>query len=643
MCKLLLKNQIRDNINDYKDAKAGFLDVPKKQQYKSRQQAIAVAYSQINKSHPRCRQHINKRHVSSKSRKQHSRKSSKSRKSRSRKSRKALKALKSRKRSKPRKQRKSRKSRKALKSRKSRKRSKPRKQRKQRKSRKSRKPRKSLKALKSRKRSKPRKARKSRKSRKSRKRSKPRKQRKSRKASARKRSKPSKRVRKFRMHKTTRLDQILLEYNIIYDDEKLRCVINKLLDTSLQSAPPAHQGAGNRVLGISEDKMSNLEWWEVKNFGQFSFNFGKRGNIGEGKADVSQHFKETLYPIGSGLVSHERVRGSNVINQMARGAYFTFNHTKDSGGSEEHERLLAVINDECGDGTVITNRDMRIIARTVFGLPVFDNEAQTPWKLIDMVSLGLLDPLDGSPFIDQRTPVSYNLALKELLTKPKKIAAKIKSYKFPALANKITSVINDIKKQQGIVDGITDDITGEAAIYPAVSINTQYMMELFANIGAQAAEAAGLPVARTTQLYNERAAAAPSGGGGGGSPADQLSLYDIDISQDTVETMNSILSRYGRSINQSELKPISDDEGERAFSAEVYQMWKALIAGVVHGVVQEYVQQVTAQCQGVDKLTAQGKIDHIIAVASIVWDEGGKTWKHGTVSSPTQICALLKL
>jgi len=444
------------------------------------------------------------------------------------------------------------------------------------------------------------------------------------------------------MHKTTRLDQILLEYNIIYDDEKLRCVINKLLDTSLQSAPPLYQGAGNRVLGISEDKMSNLEWWEVKNFGQFSFNFGKRGNIGEGKADVSQHFKETLYPIGSGLVSHERVRGSNVINQMARGAYFTFNHTKDSGGSEEHERLLAVINDECGDGTVITNRDMRIIARTVFGLPVFDNEAQTPWKLIDMVSLGLLDPLDGSPFIDQRTPVSYNLALKELLTKPKKIAAKIKSYKFPALANKITSVINDIKKQQGIVDGITDDITGEAAIYPAVSINTQYMMELFANIGAQAAEAAGLPVARTTQLYNERAAAA-SHQAVDGSPADQLSLYDIDISQDTVETMNSILSRYGRSINQSELKPISDDEGERAFSAEVYQMWKALIAGVVHGVVQEYVQQVTAQCQGVAQLTAQGKIDHIIAVASIVWDEGGKTWKHGTVSSPTQICALLKL
>ena len=49
-CKELLKQKIKQNIEEYKDGK-----------YVSRQQAVAVSYSQMNKSYPYCRQHINRK------------------------------------------------------------------------------------------------------------------------------------------------------------------------------------------------------------------------------------------------------------------------------------------------------------------------------------------------------------------------------------------------------------------------------------------------------------------------------------------------------------------------------------------------------------------------------------------------------
>ena len=71
-CKSLLADMIKENLRDHHDYIDGFSDVPKKKQYKSRSQAIAVAYRQINKSNPRCKQHI-------KSSKRRSRRSSKRR------------------------------------------------------------------------------------------------------------------------------------------------------------------------------------------------------------------------------------------------------------------------------------------------------------------------------------------------------------------------------------------------------------------------------------------------------------------------------------------------------------------------------------------------------------------------------------
>jgi hypothetical protein len=43
-CKAVLKEKIRQNINEYKDGR-----------YSSRQQAIAVAYSQVSRKHPNCK------------------------------------------------------------------------------------------------------------------------------------------------------------------------------------------------------------------------------------------------------------------------------------------------------------------------------------------------------------------------------------------------------------------------------------------------------------------------------------------------------------------------------------------------------------------------------------------------------------
>ena len=85
-CKQLLADQIRDNLSDYYNGMRKSTSVPKKRQYKSREQAIAVAYSQVNKSHPKCRQHIRSRSHKSHRRKSRGRRSRR-RKSRGRRSR----------------------------------------------------------------------------------------------------------------------------------------------------------------------------------------------------------------------------------------------------------------------------------------------------------------------------------------------------------------------------------------------------------------------------------------------------------------------------------------------------------------------------------------------------------------------------
>jgi hypothetical protein len=47
-CKLALKEKIRDNIREYNN----------NVKYVNKKQAIAVAYSQINKKYPRCKEKI---------------------------------------------------------------------------------------------------------------------------------------------------------------------------------------------------------------------------------------------------------------------------------------------------------------------------------------------------------------------------------------------------------------------------------------------------------------------------------------------------------------------------------------------------------------------------------------------------------
>ena len=46
-CKQKLQDKIKQNIEEYKNG-----------EFKSRAQAIAVSYSQINRKYPHCRQHI---------------------------------------------------------------------------------------------------------------------------------------------------------------------------------------------------------------------------------------------------------------------------------------------------------------------------------------------------------------------------------------------------------------------------------------------------------------------------------------------------------------------------------------------------------------------------------------------------------
>ena len=75
-CKMLLQEQIRKNIKEYKQGR-----------FVSRAQAIAVAYSQVSKQNPYCRRHLRKK-PKSKSKKT----KSKSKKTKSKSSRKKSKS-----------------------------------------------------------------------------------------------------------------------------------------------------------------------------------------------------------------------------------------------------------------------------------------------------------------------------------------------------------------------------------------------------------------------------------------------------------------------------------------------------------------------------------------------------------------------
>ena len=576
-CKLLLQNQIKDNIADYNDWKQGWVDVPLNRRFKSRAQAIAVAYSQINKEHPRCIQHIKSR--KSRKSKRKSRKSKRNypliqdiikkiqNKTATAADKRLYKLMQAG-------------------------------------------------AVNNAKRHRTKKSTKT------------------------KRKSSKRKVRKFRViggceRGGARIHEILQAHDITYTTDALKCIVNGLLAISLAASLPLAAGGEDRVLGIREAPLIGIEWWELSTFGVLGFNFGKRGNPDGISPPISQEFKNTLYPPGPGIVRHELLRGQSVLRQMARGAYYLFNRTRDE---QAPTQALQHIQASCAEAANITNREVRIIARIAFGLPVFDGMDPTPWPITEMISMGYLTA-DGTVFDDHPTAIVRKVALKELITNPMKVFTKLSKYEGSdarigtEFSEHIKANIDQIKRENGIIDGVIDDITGAAAAYPSYTINSVYLQEAFATAYSIFSRIEGqqgdyLRQNIDHQLLQQIDAAkikiAP------GSPG-------LDVGYDTISRMNEILEVVGMEIAPSALVTIDVSADERAFDKAAHQAWMAQLTETVRTNVKAYVEKAASLCGPPSAVSDQFRWS--LGVSEIVRHADYTAWATGKIPSPTEICA----
>ena len=418
-----------------------------------------------------------------------------------------------------------------------------------------------------------------------------------------------------------RLIKILEAFNIQYDTNTLRCIINELLAKSLQNAVPLHQDAGDRHLGISEPPLTTTEWTEVSNQGQFGFNFHRRGNggmgpLGEPYPEVSEQFTAVLY-----LPGHQSI-GSNVKANVSRGAYYTYNPSRD-----------AQTYDICGQQ--VPNRDMRIIARTIFGEPVYDNAGetdpayqyqlitQTPWPLRDMQAMGLLDG-NGSPAIDPKTPVEMRLAIKELIALPIKIISKLKKYGYGPLAGPIEAKIAEIKQHRGILDGVIDDLTGQPASYPAFAIKIDYLRWLLIEGGVKEGGGEQEQLRRQRQIDTWI------------KKLDNQAEQTVDISAATIEEIEKHIQM---EVDHQHIENISDDgDFDKAIDAAQYQLFYSQIITLTQSVIQQYIEAAGAACVAGLSLSLKQRGDLVMKISNIVFIAGGKAMQTGALISPTEIC-----
>ena len=390
----------------------------------------------------------------------------------------------------------------------------------------------------------------------------------------------------------------------------MKCIIDTILQTSMQNSVPLHPLAPDRHLGIAEQGITKTEWSEILNNGHVGFNFNKRGSgkmgpMNQPYPDISEEFSLMLYQ------PSYKTNGANVKENVSRGAYYTYNHMRDH-----------IVYNICD--IEVPNRDMRIISRTIFGEPSYDNntgdkiQLQTPWMLNDMISIGLLDE-NGISIKDEPTPVIKKLAIKELVTIPTAISSKLKKMCriCRIFAQPIDELIKEIKDYNGVIDGVIDDITGKQAEYPAFAMPKIYILR-------ELTPHRNIPVINNIVSKIQR--------------MDQ-NEPDIDISGTTITELEEYINQNKQEsfkIDYSQITNISN-QGDRAIPAEMYGEFGNRIFSVTQEAIRNYIIYVVDQCKlPYDEMTMS------LALSKLIFIEQGESLKKGTLINPTEICEKLK-
>ena len=275
---------------------------------------------------------------------------------------------------------------------------------------------------------------------------------------------------------------------------------------------------------------------------------------------------------------------------------------------------------------------MRIISNLIFGQPSYDNnpgvyggqQYSTPWPLHTMIAIGLIDPNDHSPILDLKTPINRNLAIKELVAVPTKIATQIKK-NIPSgkkIAQQITQQIKFIRETRGVIDGVVDDISQQTAEYPAYVINKDDFFNLLEPFGSILIN---YPINNVLNRLSQ----------------DQ-SIDELDISQSSLDEIDNILEISG--VEQKLLPnwntiitDIGNDAEQRAFSATEYQLLRYHVQNATQKAIHQYIDIIIQDCVGDSKHSVKYDMNIALAAQSILFNAENAI-NTGKLITPKQVC-----
>ena len=241
-----------------------------------------------------------------------------------------------------------------------------------------------------------------------------------------------------------------------------------------------------------------------------------------------------------------------------------------------------------------------------------------------MITLGLVDPNDHSPILDLKTPINRNLAIKELVAVPTKIATQIKK-NIPSgkkIAQQITQQIKFIRETRGVIDGVVDDISQQTAEYPAYVINKDDFFNLLEPFGSILIN---YPINNVLNRLSQ----------------DQ-SIDELDISQSSLDEIDNMLETSG--IEQKLLPnwntiitDIGNDAEQRAFSASEYQLLRYHVQNATQKAIHQYIDIIIQDCVGDSKHSAKYDMNIALAAQSILFNAENAI-NTGKLITPKQVC-----